>query len=235
MGSSWFRANALDNRSRWSPSFSSRSSRARIRFSKSPPPLTNRRRPAGPGSTPRQPLRGPTPVLPTGLSIPCMNERPSLIPEKAALAQSLQPSPGQPSQHFFAFAQSLHGFPWAHLGQGVPAAMTGPAMTAGTTLDTVASVGVEASPITGEVPTATAEVAVAQGARPLGFSSGHEFAGVTSQPVIATAIASAKPDADNPGFVLPVITIVSLLPNRAARPVVIPMPPTGKERLSIAR
>jgi hypothetical protein len=51
--------------------------------------------------------------------------------------------------------------------------------------------------------------------------------GEASHPVVAIIRTNANPDADSLGFTLSVITIVSLLVNRLARPVITPMPSAG--------
>ena len=58
------------------------------------------------------------------------------------------------------------------------------------------------------------------------------------EPTTATASTSATPGADSPGLTLFVITIVSLLANRLARPEVIPIViagRTGGSQLKYAR
>ena len=63
-------------------------------------------------------------------------------------------------------------------------------------------------------------------------SGGQDRAGVAIQPALATTSTNIKPDTDNLGLELFVITIVILLANRPARPEVIPIPITGIERKS---
>jgi len=65
-------------------------------------------------------------------------------------------------------------------------------------------------------------------------SFGHDCAGETSHPVAAVIKTNASPDADSLGLTISVITIVSLLANRLARPVVTPMPNAGTGSFSSA-
>lgn len=73
-----------------------------------------------------------------------------------------------------------------------------------------------------------ADAASARGVDEDAFASfGQERAGVAIQPAVATHKTSATPGNDNLGFTLSVMTIVSLLANRLARPVVTPIPSPG--------